>query len=90
MAGAIIGTINALGAYRMTYASIGDWRYNHIPLSRDTPFVGPNGIPGYGGFESAVVTRKAAWGAENHDYGTFEQRHINATHTIVSSDEHRV
>lgn len=36
--GGIIGTATAVSSYRMTYASIFDWRWNHIPLSRTTPF----------------------------------------------------
>uniref|UniRef100_A0A914YWN4 Uncharacterized protein n=1 Tax=Panagrolaimus superbus TaxID=310955 RepID=A0A914YWN4_9BILA len=73
VAGAIIGTANAVGAYRMTYAAIWDWRYNHIPLPRDSDK--EYAIPGYGnfgGFEQAVVTRKAGWGSER-GYGSFDQ-----------------
>uniref|UniRef100_A0A914YNK4 Phosphatidic acid phosphatase type 2/haloperoxidase domain-containing protein n=1 Tax=Panagrolaimus superbus TaxID=310955 RepID=A0A914YNK4_9BILA len=67
LAGACIGIINAFGAYRMTYSAIWDWRYNHIPLGRDG-FNQSQIIPGYGtfgGFEKAVVTRKACWGIDN-------------------------
>ena len=49
----------AFSAYRMVYASVWDFRFNHIPLTRHTPF-------GYGagdmGFANAVWTRKAGWG----------------------------
>jgi membrane-associated phospholipid phosphatase len=34
LAGAIIGTIFAFGAYRFQYASVWDYRFNHIPLPR--------------------------------------------------------
>jgi membrane-associated phospholipid phosphatase len=34
LAGSIIGTIYAFGAYRFQYASIWDYRFNHIPLPR--------------------------------------------------------
>ncbi|KAL7808832.1 phosphatidic acid phosphatase type 2/haloperoxidase [Trichoderma aethiopicum] len=37
-AGAVIGTVMAFSAYRMLYASIWDWRFNHIPLNRGVAF----------------------------------------------------
>ncbi|KAF7562424.1 hypothetical protein G7046_g1696 [Stylonectria norvegica] len=59
VAGAAIGTMMAFSSYRMTYAAIWDWRYNHIPLNRGAPF-----SYGYEGAElvDAVFTRKAGWG----------------------------
>ncbi|KAI0831552.1 acid phosphatase/Vanadium-dependent haloperoxidase [Hypoxylon sp. FL0890] len=39
LAGATIGTVFAFSAYRMVYASIWDWRTNHIPLNRVSAFV---------------------------------------------------
>ncbi|CZR57595.1 related to diacylglycerol pyrophosphate phosphatase DPP1 [Phialocephala subalpina] len=57
LAGAIIGTVMAFSSYRMVYASIWDWRVNHIPLNRAVPF------PGTGAeLEDAVFTRKVGWG----------------------------
>ena len=38
VAGAIIGTFMAFTSYRMTYAAVFDYRYNHIPLNRVKPF----------------------------------------------------
>jgi len=64
LAGAVIGTVMALSAYRMVYASVWDFRFNHIPLTRHTPFSYGAGQPGAGGFESAVWTRQAGWGHE--------------------------
>jgi len=64
VAGAIIGTVMALSAYRMVYASVWDFRFNHLPLTRHTPFSYGAGAPGAGGFESAIWTRKAGWGYE--------------------------
>ncbi|KAF7506276.1 hypothetical protein GJ744_012084 [Endocarpon pusillum] len=64
VAGAIIGSVMALSAYRMVYASVWDFRFNHIPLTRHTPFAYGGGAPGAGGFESAVWTHKAGWGHE--------------------------
>ncbi|CAK7565027.1 MAG: hypothetical protein SEPTF4163_002934 [Sporothrix epigloea] len=38
LAGAIIGTTMAFSAYRITYAAVFDYGYNHIPLNRNRPF----------------------------------------------------
>lgn len=65
MAGAIIGTMFAFSAYRMMYASIWDFRFNHIPLNRNAPFTyGAGGFGGFHGFHDTVFTRKAGWGTE--------------------------
>jgi membrane-associated phospholipid phosphatase len=62
LAGAVIGTTMAFSAYRMTYASIWDHRFNHIPLTRHTPFVYGAGASTFDGFHDAAFTRKAGWG----------------------------
>ncbi|KAK8112071.1 phosphatidic acid phosphatase type 2/haloperoxidase [Apiospora kogelbergensis] len=36
-AGAVIGTVMAFSSYRMVYAAVWDFRFNHIPLNRGTP-----------------------------------------------------
>jgi diacylglycerol diphosphate phosphatase/phosphatidate phosphatase len=64
LAGAVIGSVFAISAYRMVYASVWDFRFNHIPLTRHTPFSYGAGAAGAGGFDSAVFTRKAGWGFE--------------------------
>jgi diacylglycerol diphosphate phosphatase / phosphatidate phosphatase len=64
VAGAVIGSVMATSAYRMTYASIWDFRFNHIPLTRSTPFAYGGGKAGAGGFETAVFTRAGGWGYE--------------------------
>ena len=69
LAGAIIGTVMAFSSYRMVYASIWDFRFNHIPLTRHTPFSYGAGSPDAGGFHSAIFTRKAGWGHEEGAYG---------------------
>lgn len=72
-AGAAIGTPFAFSAYRMTYAAIWDWRYNHIPLSRVAPF--DYGVGGAGSAELpsyAVPTRKANWGKPDAALGSKE------------------
>lgn len=78
LAGAIIGTISAFGAYRMVYAGIFDWRVNHIPLPRGvdgSQFSGGRHA-GQAGFESAVFTRKAGWGTDNwSNHGSHHHPH---------------
>ncbi|MCJ1444620.1 MAG: hypothetical protein MMC23_005122 [Stictis urceolatum] len=69
LAGAIIGTIMAFSGYRMVYASVWDFRVNHIPLTRHTPFAYGAGGPGAGGFANTVFTRKAGWGHEGGAFG---------------------
>ena len=62
--GGIIGSVMAISAYRMVYASVWDFRFNHIPLTRHTPFSYGAGAPDAGGFHSALWTHKAGWGYE--------------------------
>ncbi|KAI2783071.1 acid phosphatase/Vanadium-dependent haloperoxidase [Daldinia loculata] len=58
LAGATIGTVLAVSSYRMVYASVWDWRINHIPLNRGAAF-----IPLTDGRESSdlVFTNRAGW-----------------------------
>jgi diacylglycerol diphosphate phosphatase / phosphatidate phosphatase len=58
LAGAVIGTVMAFSAYRMTYAAIWDWRINHIPLNRGAAFDFANPE-----LTHATFTRKVGWGA---------------------------
>ncbi|KAI1323725.1 acid phosphatase/Vanadium-dependent haloperoxidase [Xylariaceae sp. FL0255] len=60
IAGALIGTTMAFSAYRMLYASIWDWRFNHIPLNRYQPFAYSMGDVE---LADALFTRKAGWGS---------------------------
>ncbi|KAF2027400.1 PAP2-domain-containing protein [Setomelanomma holmii] len=62
LAGAFIGTIMAFSAYRMVYASVWDFRFNHIPLLRHAPFVYGAGASSFDGFHDTTFTRKAGWG----------------------------
>ncbi|TVY75592.1 PA-phosphatase related-family protein [Lachnellula suecica] len=64
LAGAIIGTVMAFSAYRMVYASIWDWRTNHIPLNRSVPFTGAGAE-----LEHATFTRQVGWGVGGGEYG---------------------
>lgn len=65
LAGAIIGTLMAFTSYRMVYASIWDFRFNHIPLRRDVPFTYGAGPAAelFSGFHDTLWTRQAGWGA---------------------------
>jgi diacylglycerol diphosphate phosphatase/phosphatidate phosphatase len=66
LAGAIIGSIFAVSSYRMVYASVWDFRFNHIPLNRNVPFVygaGPMEL------SNAVFTRKVGWGEDMGAFG---------------------
>jgi diacylglycerol diphosphate phosphatase/phosphatidate phosphatase len=70
VAGAIIGTTMAVSSYRMVYASVWDFRFNHVPVARDAAFGYGVAQKGYEGFREAVATRKAGWGAhEGHVFG---------------------
>jgi diacylglycerol diphosphate phosphatase/phosphatidate phosphatase len=48
----------AFSAYRMVYASVWDFRFNHIPLLRHAPFVYGAGASSFDGFHDAIFTRK--------------------------------
>lgn len=61
-AGAVIGTIMAFSSYRMVYASIWDFRFNHIPLVRNLPFTYGGATDGFDAFQDAMWTRQAGWG----------------------------
>jgi diacylglycerol diphosphate phosphatase / phosphatidate phosphatase len=58
----VIGTVMAISAYRMVYASVWDFRFNHIPLSRTLPFTYGDGQTEFHGFRDAIFTRSAGWG----------------------------
>ncbi|KAF9942835.1 hypothetical protein BGZ75_001324 [Mortierella antarctica] len=79
VAGAVIGSVMAFSSYRMTYAAIWDWRYNHIPLNRNAPF--PY-VQDSGELADAVFTRKAGWGhASKVVAGGDQLDHHGHTHT---------
>jgi len=64
-AGAVIGTVMAFSAYRMVYASVWDWRFNHIPLHRNMPFR----YDGSDDLSNAVFTHRAGWGGHGAGAG---------------------
>ena len=61
-AGAVIGTTMALSSYRMVYASVWDFRCNHVPLMRNVSFTYGASADGFDAFHSAYWTRQAGWG----------------------------
>ena len=68
-AGAVIGTTMAFSAYRMVYASVWDFRFNHIPLVRDLPFTYGEGLGAFSAFRDALWTRQAGWGVHEGAIG---------------------
>lgn len=74
LAGAVIGTVMAFATYRVLYASIWDWRYNHIPLKKDRLFDYVHDI-GPAHMEKALFIRKLGWGRRRgHRRATGEKR----------------
>ncbi|KAL7747324.1 hypothetical protein RI367_007378 [Sorochytrium milnesiophthora] len=59
VAGGIIGTLHAVAAYRFGYASLWDWRINHIPLSRNAEWETTISPPAAA--EMAYATRQGPW-----------------------------
>lgn len=58
--GSAIGVLVALGSYRMTYASIFDWRWSHVPLPRGNVYMlGGDHGEGMGGLEKGWVGARA-------------------------------
>ncbi|KAK2608907.1 hypothetical protein QQS21_002620 [Conoideocrella luteorostrata] len=79
VAGAIIGTVMAFSAYRMTYAAVFDWRFNHIPLNRGSAFAYGGGGDGI----DAVFTRKASWGGPHvREKGHVTRNDAHAGHGV--------
>lgn len=84
LAGAIIGTVMAFSSYRMTYAAIWDWRFNHIPLSRGVPFDFANPE-----LANATFTRRVGWGSSGAAFhgetGGFGPGHNRVASNGISS-----
>ncbi|KAK3725533.1 hypothetical protein LTR37_000503 [Vermiconidia calcicola] len=81
VAGALIGTIMAFSSYRMVYASVWDFRFNHVPLVRHLPFTYANGSETFDAFRDAMWTRQAGWGSPESDtYGGAPFDASNALH----------
>ncbi|KAK4031459.1 lipid phosphate phosphatase 1 [Parachaetomium inaequale] len=58
--GVLIGTIVAFMVYRVSYAAVWDWRYNHIPLRHRQVFDYAALAPEV--MERALFVRKLGWG----------------------------
>ncbi|KAI1271811.1 phosphatidic acid phosphatase type 2/haloperoxidase [Xylaria sp. FL0933] len=78
-AGAIIGTMMAFTAYRMCYAAIWDWRFNHIPLNRSQACM----YTADGELADAVFTRKVGWGVGGPS--TYGDKYPSNGHGMYSS-----
>ncbi|KAI7198239.1 hypothetical protein KC316_g3854 [Hortaea werneckii] len=64
IAGAAIGTVMAVSAFRMVFASIWDFRYNHIPLMRHHAVTHDGNSSALTCCHGAVWTREAGWGTK--------------------------
>lgn len=69
LAGAVIGTIMAVIAYRAVWASVLDFRFNHVPLMRHMPYNYSIEHLGHPVFGVNTVTKKADWGTAEKDLG---------------------
>ncbi|CAE7089422.1 unnamed protein product [Rhizoctonia solani] len=69
IAGAVIGTIGAFAAFRMSYASIWDYRFNHIPLPRPKSTWSPFEAPTHGTGAAAGANPKLS-ASSNFTYTT--------------------
>ena len=69
LAGAVIGTIMAFSGYRMVYASVWDFRFNHIPLTRHYPYTFEAGGPGANLHGAAIWARQAGWVQDARIFG---------------------
>ncbi|KAI6265698.1 hypothetical protein MCOR23_005099 [Pyricularia oryzae] len=86
LTGMVIGITFALSAYRSVYASVWNWRTNHIPLHRSLPF---------GEDEEDVVgmrwtmTRKAGWGRRTKAKGMrFGKKKRGTDGGVVGGEKH--
>lgn len=64
VAGAILGFAVAVAAYRGVYASVWDWRHNHMPLHKNKP----HNYGDAGTFDKSgpVMTRSGGWGPQKN------------------------
>ncbi|TDZ19585.1 Lipid phosphate phosphatase 1 [Colletotrichum orbiculare MAFF 240422] len=83
-AGAAIGIVFAFSSYRMTYAAVWDFRFNHIPLNRGQAFsYGPDAE-----LYDAVFTRKAGWGARGGGGGLLHREKHAHHHNGMGAGNH--
>lgn len=77
VAGGTIGTVFAFSSYRMVYASVWDYRLNHIPLNRGSAFSWREGVEG----SDMVFTKRAGWRA-----GSLRRSSKNVATPVSSHD----
>lgn len=63
VAGSIIGSVMAYAAYRTSYASVWDWRFNHLPLQQQEAF--RYGFEGDREYAGQTLATSAGWGDIN-------------------------
>ncbi|KAJ3167994.1 hypothetical protein HDU88_001941 [Geranomyces variabilis] len=68
LAGAIIGSCVAIATYRMQYAALFDYRFNHVPLPRTTETGYHYALGGAGENHVLPATRKAGWGQPEPEF----------------------
>ncbi|KAK0649996.1 phosphatidic acid phosphatase type 2/haloperoxidase [Cercophora newfieldiana] len=76
LAGCIIGSLAAFASYRILYAAVFDWRYNHIPLKRRealdyTAWSTPHYL------ERAVFVKKLGWGRRRVGGRSFREKRLS-------------
>ncbi|KXJ90739.1 phosphatidic acid phosphatase type 2/haloperoxidase [Microdochium bolleyi] len=81
LAGATIGTVFAFSAYRMVYGSVWDYRTNHIPLNRHSPFIYSDGCEG----SDMTFTKKAGWRAGSLRGGRMAARGVTVSGTPIAA-----
>ncbi|KAI6770990.1 hypothetical protein HG531_009845 [Fusarium graminearum] len=62
LGGGFIGTIMAFASYRSTYASVWDWRFNHLPLQETESF--RYGFDGDLDYAAQTLSLAAGWGGK--------------------------
>jgi diacylglycerol diphosphate phosphatase / phosphatidate phosphatase len=86
LVGAIIGTCCAFASYRICFAAVFDWRFNHLPLTRGKLFdytVAFGTVPEY--TERALFVRKLGWGRRRRVGTAAGKRHANGIGSARSS-----
>ena len=90
VAGALIGTLTAFISYRMVYAAIWDFRFNHIPQNRTVPC--PYGLP-QTELAKTCFTHQAGWdegtgtfGGAPCDSSSTEKTHVLPLHNVRGVD----
>lgn len=69
----------AFSSYRMCYAAIWDWRFNHIPLNRSQACLYTHD----GELTDAMWTRKVGWGTGGPS--SYNDKHAGNGHGMYSS-----